>query len=183
MASCFVLFRTEIVGLWNTFTSHSTSTPSAFEVFFTANALYKLLTYLFTYLLTYYVELRVFQSVVIKLSDFVSWFQQNGPDFDLCRPFSWTENGKERSGGSSDGYIQVHRKSQGTIWRRRKGQRTSRPQGSRRRLGIRYGLQRERHFWQEDRRRMRRMSSHSSVDMRAAGYRHIRIFEAKYLEK
>jgi len=33
---------------WNIFTSHSTSTPSAFEVFFTANALYKLLTYLLT---------------------------------------------------------------------------------------------------------------------------------------
>jgi len=32
------------------FTSHSTSTPSAFEVFFTANALYKLLTCLLTYL-------------------------------------------------------------------------------------------------------------------------------------
>ena len=33
---------------WNIFTSHSTSTPSAFEVFFTVNALYKFLTYLLT---------------------------------------------------------------------------------------------------------------------------------------
>ena len=32
------------------FTSHSASTPSAFAVFFTVNALYKLLTYLLTYL-------------------------------------------------------------------------------------------------------------------------------------
>jgi len=31
---------------WNIFTFHSTSTQSAFEVFFTANTLYKLLSYL-----------------------------------------------------------------------------------------------------------------------------------------